>query len=432
MTKRSLARLLVIISIALAATFTPSRAHAQAKVSVQPESFEKGELPPPASTSTSTPAPTPDAKARVALKIDEFGRAGGCDHSARLDNFALELQNREDATAYVIAYGPGGSGNGAGEWRLELTRRYLVEARGIKPERVQTIYGGPYRERDVTFVEFWLVPFGAEPPTPLKYENDAASFKGKFADFEAWDGLYIGEDTGPPTGDMTLAGFAEVLKLQPKTIGYVAAYNGEEDAPGAWRRVASRVTESLAESYGVESSRVKVIFAGYSKELKVQLWITGADAPPPVKERKRERRPKESVRIGAFDEFSLRYDDNVRFVFKGFAEVLKADEQLTACIVIHVAQSKPEDADPSYPVDPNEQPPVDLVQLAQSWKARLKKEYGIGEHRLVILVGPPAEEWALGELQTWVVPPGAALPDPSATDVIDADDQGEENPTRSL
>jgi hypothetical protein len=72
------------------------------------------------------------------------------------------------------------------------------------------------------------------------------------------------------------------------------------------------------------------------------------------------------------------------------------------------------------------------VQLAEKLKARMKKEYGVGEHRLVIMVGPPAEEWALGELQTWVVPPGAALPDPSAKDVIDAGEEEEGNPPRSL
>jgi hypothetical protein len=72
------------------------------------------------------------------------------------------------------------------------------------------------------------------------------------------------------------------------------------------------------------------------------------------------------------------------------------------------------------------------VQLAEKWRARLKKDYGIGEHRLVIMVGTPAEAWALGELQTWVVPPGAALPDPSATDAIDASEQEEGNPPRSL
>lgn len=414
MTKRSLVRLLVIISAVFVATLTHARALAQAKPSVQAESSEKGE------------SPTPERE-RVARKIDEFGHAGGCDHSARLDNFAIELQSNEDATAYVIAYGPNGEGSGSGPWRLELTRRYLVEVRGIAPERVRTLYGGPYRERDVTQVEFWLVPFGAEPPTPAKYENDAASFRGKFADYQTWDGLDNGEITGPPVGDMRLAGFAEALKLQPKTIGYVAAYNGADDAPGAWRRVASRDAESLAEHYGVESSRVKVLFAGYSEVTKIQLWVADADAPPPVKERKRERRLKEAVRIGAFDEFSLRYETDARFVFKGFAEVLKADEQLTACVVIHVAQSKPEDADTSSTDDPPMPPKVDLVQLAQSWKARLKKEYGIGEHRLVILVGPPAEEWESGELQTWVVPPGAALPDPSAKEgVMDEEGSGQE------
>jgi hypothetical protein len=125
------------------------------------------------------------ARADVARKIDEFGHAYGCDHSARLDNFAIELQDNAEASAYVIAYGPGGEGNGSGAWRLDLTREYLVRSRGITPERVKTIYGGPYSKRDVTFVELWLVPFGATPPAPAKYENDADRFRGKFAEYQA-------------------------------------------------------------------------------------------------------------------------------------------------------------------------------------------------------------------------------------------------------
>jgi hypothetical protein len=420
MTKQNITRLLIIIAAALAATLSHARAGAQAKSSEQSEQSERAE---------SNEAPRDE----VARKIDEFGHAYGCDHSARLDNFALEVQNNEAASAYVIAYGAGGEGSGSGPWRLELTKMYLVEARGVAPERVKTIYGGPYRERDVTQVEFWLVPFGAEPPTPARYTNDAREFKGKFAEYQAWDGVYIGEDTGPPTGDMKLAGFAEVLKLQPKTVGYVAAYNGEDAAPGAWRRVASREVESLERGYGVEASRVKVVFAGYSEQTKIQLWVTAADAPPPVKERKRERRLTEATQVGSFEEFVLRYEANVDYVVKGLAGVLKADEHSTACVVIHAEQTTPQDEDPAYPIDTESPPHVDLVQLAEKLKARLKKEYGISDSRLVILVGPPAEEWASGELQTWVVPPGAALPDPSATDAIDAGEgEDEGNPPRSL
>jgi hypothetical protein len=106
--------------------------------------------------------------------------------------------------------------------------------------------------------------------------------------------------------------------------------------------------------------------------------------------------------------------------------VLKADERLTACVVIRAARAEPETPTREAPVDAVEPPPVDLVRLAEKWKARLKKEYGIGEHRLVIMVGTPAPDWALGELQTWVVPPGAALPDPSAEEVRGVEEDGSE------
>src|ERR1051325_5412751 len=112
MTKRLRTCLLLILLSALAATFS----HAQT-----------GERRP------------------VASKVDEFGFVAGCDHSARLDNFAIELQNFPDHKGYLIAYGAEGEASGTAGFRLRLEKGYLVNARGIAEERIVTVYGGPYR-----------------------------------------------------------------------------------------------------------------------------------------------------------------------------------------------------------------------------------------------------------------------------------------------
>src|ERR1044071_4887828 len=92
----------------------------------------------------------------VARKFDEFTRVGGCDHSARLDNFAIQLQQEPAMVGYIVAYGPDGDGSGTGNFRLRMSKDYLVNSRGIDPERIKKIYGGPYTNLEESASELWI------------------------------------------------------------------------------------------------------------------------------------------------------------------------------------------------------------------------------------------------------------------------------------
>jgi hypothetical protein len=96
-----------------------------------------------------------------ARKIDEYGRIQFNDEKARLDNFAIELQNDPTATGYIIAYGGRVGRRGEAQARADRAKNYLVNQRGIDPSRIQTIDGG-FRE-DLT-VELWIAPSGATQP----------------------------------------------------------------------------------------------------------------------------------------------------------------------------------------------------------------------------------------------------------------------------
>lgn len=413
MTERRRARPILTALAALAAALT----HAGAQTA-------RGQV---AAESSSSNSPMP-GRPLVARKIDEFGSLRGCDHSARLDNFAVELEEVPGAVAYLIAYGTKGEGSGAAGFRLRHQKGYLVNARGIADERVKTVYGGPYAEKDEAFSELWVVPPGAEAPKPAKYRNDAATFRGKFAEYEGLDGDFMEYDpgTGPPVGNTTLAGFAEVLRLQPALVAYVVAYNGEDAAPGAWRRVAERDAGNLKERYALDAARVKVLYGGDRKETTVRLWALPKDAPPPVSADRKERRPRKGVKVVESDSYSLKYEEGERETFRGFAEVLKADEQLNLCLVVWPDVPTEATFDPDFPADPDEPPDVDLVKLVESWRARLAKEYRVGEHRVTVLVVQPREDWEGGRVEAWVVPPGSPLPDPSAR--YQEGERGEANP----
>jgi hypothetical protein len=94
-------------------------------------------------------------------KFDEYPSIAYNDEKARLDNYAIELQNDPTATAYVIVY-PGVRGKPSDVQR-HTTRivDYLVNSRGINGPRIVTLVGPA---RDVLMVELWLCPQGAKPP----------------------------------------------------------------------------------------------------------------------------------------------------------------------------------------------------------------------------------------------------------------------------
>lgn len=110
-----------------------------------------------ATCQTSLPAPVQPRKA------DEFGEITHDDEKARLDLFAIELQNEPGAQGYIIAYGGRRPRAGEGQRRANRARDYLVNTRGINAARITTIDGG-YRESGTT--ELWVVPAGATPPRP--------------------------------------------------------------------------------------------------------------------------------------------------------------------------------------------------------------------------------------------------------------------------
>jgi hypothetical protein len=96
-------------------------------------------------------------------KFDEFGNINRDDEKARLDNFAIQLQQEPDAKGYIIVYAGRRGRPGDAQKRAARARDYLVGMRGIDASRIVTLDGGT--REDLT-VELWLVPTGAPVPTP--------------------------------------------------------------------------------------------------------------------------------------------------------------------------------------------------------------------------------------------------------------------------
>ena len=113
--------------------------------------------------------------------FDSFGDVCCNDEKARLDNFAVALQHQPESTGYIIFYG-GRLQNypychssrqrlqrrGESQARAARLKPYLTYARAIEAARIVVIDGG-YRESWTA--ELWIVPKGAEPPTPSPTVN---------------------------------------------------------------------------------------------------------------------------------------------------------------------------------------------------------------------------------------------------------------------
>ncbi len=99
-------------------------------------------------------------------KFDEFPSKAFDDDKARLDSFAIELQNNPDSQGYIIMY-QGTDRESLRNRKVEVlskrTLDYLVKARGIDPRRIVITNWG---NRPVTTYDLWIIPPGAMPPVP--------------------------------------------------------------------------------------------------------------------------------------------------------------------------------------------------------------------------------------------------------------------------
>ena len=106
-----------------------------------------------ASCTTGVKPPPPQS-----TKFDEYGNIRFNDEKARLDNYAIQLQNQPGAGGTIIVYG---TCAGEGQQRGDRAKDYLVNTRGIEAGRITVVDGGCSSELKV---QLWIVPSGAAAP----------------------------------------------------------------------------------------------------------------------------------------------------------------------------------------------------------------------------------------------------------------------------
>ena len=372
-------------------------------------------------------------------KFDEFGKVGHCDVTARLDNFAIALQQEPGVIGHVVVYGPEGEGVGSGRQRLNLIKDYLVETRGLPGRRVKTIYAGRNQDLIQPKIELWVTPAGVRLPEPPKFETDIDTFKGRFIQDETEDYIDLlgEEEMGSGIGIAVDAAFADMLQEQKKAIAYVVTYNGEQAAPGSAKRAADRQLKRLKE-HKVDLSRVKTIFAGVRKKTTLELWLTAPSDPPPASDAGPEPPPTKNVEITTRADFTLGFPENERAVFNRMLEVLRVQPTLKVVVVVRLEGPQPDPEPetestpvavslPEQPVEPpiEEHPPADLPKMVQKWREELVNTHNIRADRFIVLFVTTPPHLAGNYVELWAMPPGQHLPDPNA------DEEDEEDPEKT-
>ena len=98
------------------------------------------------------------------IAFDTYGKLDFSDEKARLDNFAIQLQNEEKAQGYIFVYAGRKATVAQAKKHADRARNYLINVRQINPERVKALDGGFQEEFKV---QLYVVPDGWTPPSSM-------------------------------------------------------------------------------------------------------------------------------------------------------------------------------------------------------------------------------------------------------------------------
>ena len=213
-----------------------------------------------------------------ARKLDSYGEIRHSEAEQwRLEDFLMPaLSGDPQSKAYIIAYGAREDGPGKARRYALRAKNYLVNFRGIDPQRIVPVDGG---RREEFVVELWIVPKDAKPPEP----SPTITVSDDLNDNLYFDSFQIGYDnfgTKTEDGPARFEGFAAVLKKEPNSWGCIIAYaeTGDDrigfewDPPGTGLRIAREQRADLVKNYKLPLSRLSVVDGGYAGRI-VELWI---------------------------------------------------------------------------------------------------------------------------------------------------------------
>jgi hypothetical protein len=205
-------------------------------------------------------------------KLETIPDTHADNEQAYLDLLAEALTKSPQSLGYLVAYSKPGMPPGLFLRRIYGYQNYLVNMRGIEPNRITLIEGGT---KDPLFTELWSVPKGASPPTADSEFNLVPTLPIKFdvmyPDCPSEMTVYL-EET-----DDSLRFYARALVANPGTVAKIVAFPRLRTSLATTRRVASRARAALMKNYHIDGRRIVTSVRRRRRACsQVELWITEA------------------------------------------------------------------------------------------------------------------------------------------------------------
>lgn len=283
--------------------------------------------------------------AKNPIKVDDFGRTGDCETGGRLDNFFSRLQENHDATGYIIIY----QGKNALPADNEVSAyekiiRNQSSFRNFDASRFTFLNGG-FREE--LSIELWLIPSGANEPTPTntvsapvvpkdktflydknylgseeyydfldefilpsvkaqtEEENRVAEEQAKADESNsekpvetevktAEDNFEIEKPTPEEIEEAKFSWvnekFGAIIKKQKGSSGVIIFY--ADDAyydVGELQNLIEAGKRKIAESNKISAAKIQILYGGYRKMVEAEFWVVPKKGESPT------ARPEERV-----------------------------------------------------------------------------------------------------------------------------------------
>ena len=330
---------------------------------------------------------SPNLQAGTTRKIDEYGKVGHCDETARLDNLAIELQNEPGSKGYLLVYV---GKNDLPAWTRGILNRaagYLVESRGLEPGRIKVINGG-YREERTT--ELWVVPENDQPPQP----SNTVEVKLDRTKTYKWDedGFNIEFNADDP----------ESVETEDSED---AATEEAEGEAGDAEAAADTAAEAAAEAESAEMAELRKTAEKYEIATVFRGVIESEDEPEESaadKAKAGDGAANEAAREGeAYVEPEGPPEvGNIKISLwwnvESLAEELKAAPDTRLCIVYYWGLK-----------NATQERVKEMVERAL---AKTEEQLGLKRDRIIVIDGGRSPDPGM---ELWVVPPGAEPPKPT-------------------
>jgi len=211
-----------------------------------------------------------------AQKLNEFADTHADNEMAYLDLLAAALGKDPNARGYVIGYAEQRIPPGSFLMRVYGYRNYLINTRGIEPNRVDVVAGGI---KDEISTELWLVPNGASAPSPASEPKvdpkSALIFDVAYPDCPPEFTVYLYEL------EDSLKFYVEALIENPNTQGWIVVYPGQRSGLSKAAKVARDAKNRLVKAYNVGADRLIARARDERRECtEVELWIVPTGTIP--------------------------------------------------------------------------------------------------------------------------------------------------------